>query len=77
MTFPGPNTPLHEQLDALADLLEQLRIQFDGVDLNYAPVNICRDAARTLRLHRNCPQPATPPVPRRRQWVNLNAGYRR
>ena len=58
MTFPGRFAPLDERLDALADLLERLPIQFDGVALNKSSVTDLRDAALIIRAHhRDCPPP--------------------
>ena len=58
MTFPGRFAPLDERLDALADLLERLPIQFDGVALNKSIVTDLRDAALIIRAHhRDCPRP--------------------
>lgn len=58
MTFPGRFAPLDERLDALADLLERLPIQFDGVALNKSIVTDLHDAALIIRAHhRDCPPP--------------------
>lgn len=73
MTFPSRHAPIDQRLDALADLLQQLPIEFDGVALNKTIVNDLRDAALILRTHRNCPQPDTPKL--KPKWANLNAGH--
>lgn len=58
MTFPGRFAPLDERLDALADLLERLPIEFDGVALNKSIVADLRDAALIIRSHQaDCPPP--------------------
>jgi len=57
VTFPSRHAPIDQRLDALADLLQQLPIEFDGVALNKTIVNDLRDAALILRTHRNCPRP--------------------
>lgn len=65
MNFPPRNAPVDQRLDALADLLSRLPIEFEGVRLNGTIVQDLRDAAITLRA-RTIETRTTPrPSPRR------------
>lgn len=57
MTAPLRYAPIDQQLDALADLLATLPIEFDGVRLDGSIVQTLHDAALIIRAHHSdCPR---------------------